>query len=308
LSGSSYCRTELSSPWGLEIPARDTASFHVIVSGCAWLRAGGEPILLEEGDLVLLPHGRGHFLGDMPHSPTVRIDAIRHRKIGQGASVLRHGGKGKRAMIICGGVKFEEPVYHPLLDSIPEALLIRGQAGRSEKWVQNTIEMMALEAKTPRPGTPTVITHLTDILVIQAVRAWLEQSRDDTGWVSAVRDPHIGRAIALIHRQPERRWSVGALASEAHLSRSVFAERFAKLAGMSPMQYVTRWRIRLANVWIREDRMALSEIAGRIGYGSEAAFSRAYKRETGVPPGTARRGQAISLPHSAPASGRGSQH
>ncbi len=118
--------------------------------------------------------------------------------------------------------------------------------------------------------------------MIQAVRAWLEQSTADTGWVSAVRDPHVGRAIALIHRKPERRWSVGALASEAHLSRSVFAERFTKLAGMSPMQYVTRWRMRLANLWIREDR------------------------ETGIPPGAALRVEGPAT-RAARAPGQGSQ-
>jgi AraC-like DNA-binding protein len=292
LSGSSYCRTELRSPWGLEIPARDSASFHFVVNGFAWLRllAGGEPIRLDEGDLVLLPHGRGHFLGDAPHSPAVRIDTLRHRKIGQSGSLLRHGGSGPKAMIICGGVKFEDPVYHPLLELIPEMLLIRGHGGQSEKWVQNTLEMMTLEATTPRPGTPTVITHLADILVIQAVRDWLERSpATDAGWISAVRDPQVGRAIALIHRRPERPWSVASLAAEAHLSRSVFSERFTRLVGMSPMRYVTRWRMRLADTLIREQRLALSEVAGRVGYGSEAAFSRAYKREAGVSPGATRR-------------------
>jgi AraC-like DNA-binding protein len=152
-----------------------------------------------------------------------------------------------------------------------------------------------LGAKTPRPGTPRSSRNWRIFLVIQAARAWLERSAAaDTGWVSAVEDPHVGRAIALIHRKPEHRWSVGSLAAEAHLSRSVFAERFTKLAGVSPMQYVTRWRMRLANLWIREERMSLSEIAGRVGYGSEAAFSRAYKREAGVPPGAARRRQAVA--------------
>jgi len=169
-------------------------------------------------------------------------------------------------------------------------LLIRGHGGQSEKWVQNTLEMMTLEATTPRPGTPTVITHLADILVIQAVRDWLERSpATDAGWISAVRDPQVGRAIALIHRRPERPWSVASLAAEAHLSRSVFSERFTRLVGMSPMRYVTRWRMRLADTLIREQRLALSEVAGRVGYGSEAAFSRAYKREAGVSPGATRR-------------------
>jgi AraC-like DNA-binding protein len=290
LSGSFYCRSELRDPWGLEIPARDCASFHVVVDGSAWIRSTGEQLRLDAGDLVLLPRGSGHSLSSPPHARTVRIDTLKHESIGKTAMTLRYGGKGKRATVICGGATFEGAAFHPILQLMPEMLLIRGKAGQSEKWVQNTIEMMGVEATAPRPGTPTVITHLADILVIQAIRGWIEKSAGKSaGWLRALRDPQIGLAIALIHRRPRYPWTVALLASEVHLSRSVFSERFTEMVGASPIHYLRRWRMDLASDWIRDEKLRLGEVAVRIGYESEAGFSRAFKRQMGVSPGAVRR-------------------
>jgi AraC-like DNA-binding protein len=136
-----------------------------------------------------------------------------------------------------------------------------------------------------------MMTRLADILVLQTIRAWLEyDDNQQSGWLGALRDPDIGRVLALIHHRAEERWTVSALAKEIHLSRSVFSERFSRLVGIPPMQYVTRWRMHLATSWIREDHLSLSEVAYRLGYSSEAAFSRAFKRYLQVPPGAIRRG------------------
>jgi AraC-like DNA-binding protein len=149
---------------------------------------------------------------------------------------------------------------------------------------------MAAEAKELRPGGETVITRLSDILVIQAIRSWIEQDSDArSGWLGALQDRQIGTAIALIHRDPARPWTVSSLAAEAAMSRSAFAARFTELVGEPAMHYVARWRMHVARSWLEDEDVGLGEMAGRLGYQSEAAFSRAFKRFIGVPPGSVRR-------------------
>ena len=163
------------------------------------------------------------------------------------------------------------------------------------EWIASTLRFMAAEAREPRLGGETVITRLADILVIQAIRSWIEQDpAAQTGWLGALRDPQIGRAISLIHRDPARTWTVASLADEVAMSRSAFAARFAELVGEPPMHYVTRWRMHAAVTWLREDDATLGELALRLGYQSEAAFSRAFKRFMGLSPGAVRRTSATT--------------
>ena len=163
------------------------------------------------------------------------------------------------------------------------------------EWIASTLRFMAAEAREPRLGGETVITRLADILVIQAIRAWIEQDpAAQTGWLGALRDPQIGRAISLIHRDPARTWTVASLADEVAMSRSAFAARFAELVGEPPMHYVTRWRMHAAVTWLREGDATLGELALRLGYQSEAAFSRAFKRFMGLSPGAVRRTTATT--------------
>jgi AraC-like DNA-binding protein len=153
------------------------------------------------------------------------------------------------------------------------------------------VAAMGAEAHSPRPGGATLMTRLADVLVVQAVRWWLDHDTERcSGWLMALRDPKVGKALALIHRRPEERWTVGTLAREVHLSRSVFSARFTELVGTPPMQYLTRWRMHLAGRWLREEKLGISEVAARFGYESEPSFSRAFKRYMGVSPGAARRG------------------
>jgi AraC-like DNA-binding protein len=157
-------------------------------------------------------------------------------------------------------------------------------------WMQSTLRFMAAEARELRPGGETIITRLADILVIQAIRAWMEQDpAAQTGWLGALQDKQIGRAIALIHRDPARAWTLASLAAEVAMSRSAFAARFTELVGVSAMHYVARWRMHVALTWLKEQDIALGDLAGRLGYQSEAAFSRAFKRFMGMPPGAVRR-------------------
>jgi AraC-like DNA-binding protein len=159
------------------------------------------------------------------------------------------------------------------------------------------VAAMGAEAHSPRPGGATLMTRLADVLVIHAVRWWLDHGAEgSTGWLTALRDPKIGKALALIHRQPAERWTVGTLAKAAHLSRSIFSARFTDLVGTPPMQYLTRWRMYLSGRWLREERLAIREVAARFGYRSEPSFSRAFKRYMGISPGAARRGTTAANP------------
>ncbi len=292
LASSFYARSDVSAPWGLAFSVADGPSFHVIVSGRCWLRLDAERIPLGTGDLVVLPHGEDHQLADPPEGPAVPLAALPSERIGDNAALLCYGGAGEPALLICGGVRFAGPIAHPLLELLPRVLLLRREdQDGAHAWLDETLTMLGAEALSLRPGSAAVMTRLADVLVLQTIRAWLERDEDQRhGWLGALRDPDIGRALALIHRRGEEPWTVASLAREVHLSRSVFSERFSRLVGKSPMQYVTRWRMSLARSWMQEERLSPSEAAHRLGYSSEAAFSRAFKRYFQTPPGTFRRG------------------
>jgi AraC-like DNA-binding protein len=163
-------------------------------------------------------------------------------------------------------------------------------SNRNSDWIQSTLRLMADEARMLRPGGETIVTRLADVLVVQAIRSWLERAPEaQTGWLGALRDQQLGRAIALVHRDPAHEWSVGSLAAAVAMSRSSFAARFTELVGEPPMQYVTRSRMRMASRLLQQETCTVAEVASRLGYQSEAAFSRAFKRFVGVSPGATRR-------------------
>lgn len=290
LERSFYARSDLRTPWGLAFSAENGPSFHFIVSGRGFLRIDAERILLEAGDLVLLPHGEEHQLTNPSEAEATPLAALPSERIGDNAALLRYDGDGDRSLLICGGIRFAGPLAHPLLAFLPRVLLLRrGKAG-AHAWLDATFRMLEAEALSPQAGNVAVMTRLADILVLQTIRAWLECDKDrQSGWLGALSDPDIGHVLALIHRCAEEPWTVASLAREVHLSRSIFSERFSRLVGMSPMQYVTRWRMFLARSWIHEKHMSASEAAHRLGYSSEAAFSRAFKRYLQAPPGAFRR-------------------
>jgi len=288
---ASYCRTEFAAPWGVALPVHQRrARFHYVAEGSCWLcMPSREPLRLDAGDLVLLPHGGAYALVDQPDTAARAFDDMAREYFGKDVYVLREGGDGARCVIICSGVEFEESVVHPLLELMPDILHVRGGAMDDVSLIV-MLDAMAQESKAPRVGSATVMIRLADIVIARLIRAWVERSEAQTcGWLTAVRDPQIGRALALIHRQPEHPWSVVSLASAATLSRTLFSERFTSLVGVSPARYVARWRMHLAGIWLADERLNVGEVAMRLGYESEASFSRAFKRFMGVPPGTVRR-------------------
>ncbi len=294
MNGAYYCRSELSAPWGLALPAmRGYMWFHVVTRGRCWLEAGGpEPHLLDARTFALVPHGDGHVLRSEPTAVARPIADLRLDRVSDRYEVLRHGGGGLATTMICGAVRFTHPAAWDLVRLMPDVISSVPADGLESEWLQTTLTLMATEAMALRPGGETMITRLCDVLVVQAIRTWIgNDPAARRGWIGALRDPEIGQAISLVHRDPARAWTVESLAHEVALSRSAFAARFNELVGESPMAYVTRWRMQVAQAWLREADVTVSQVAMRLGYGSEAAFNRAFKRIVGIPPGAVKAGR-----------------
>ena len=297
MNGAFYCRSELTAPWGLTLPPMPAYMwFHVVTSGRLWLEAGeAEPRFLGPGDLALVPHGEGHILRSEPGAAAPDILDLEREAVSERYEILRHGAGGAPTTLICGAVRFDHPAAHNLVATLPDFIQVETDGA---DWIQSTLRLMAAEAREPRPGGEAVITRLGDILVIQAIRAWIATDPTArTGWLGALQDPQIGRALTQIHRDPARAWTVASLADEVAMSRSAFAARFTELVGEPAMSYVARWRMHVAVDALREQRSTVAELASSLGYRSEAAFARAFKRRVGVPPGAVKRGHAPAWPN-----------
>ncbi|MFV2020390.1 AraC family transcriptional regulator [Micromonospora sp. LOL_023] len=296
MTGVFYCRTEVSAPWALEMPPfGDCLSFHVVTSGsCCLSVADAPPQYLRAGDLALVPHGRGHLLESGPQAGQAgRVDLLPQEHLSAHYSILRHGGGGEKSTLVCGVVSFEGPAARQLVRLLPPIIHATGADRPASAWIGGTLALLASEVSDLRPGGEAVTTRLADILVIQAIRSWIESDDPQAraGWLGALSDPLIGRAIAAVHREPGRNWTVASLAHEVAMSRSAFASRFTRLMGEPALQYVTRWRMHLALDRLEQGRTTVRELANQFGYGSEAAFSRAFKRMVGVAPGSVRAGR-----------------
>ncbi len=292
MSGVMYCRSEFTAPWALALPAfEDCLMFHVVTSGrCRLEVEGSDDRVLQAGDFAVVPHGAGHQLTSDAGMAAAKLFDLPREQVSERYEILRHGGGGEPATVICGAVRFDHPAADRLLTLLPSVITVDAWRSPELDWIQSALRLMAVEAKELRPGGETVITRLADILVIQAIRSWIAKDpAAQTGWLGALQDKQIGHAIALVHRDPARPWTVESLANEVAMSRSAFAARFTTLVGEPAMHYVARWRMHVALTWLKEEDAPLSEIASRLGYESEAAFSRAFKRFLGFAPGTVRR-------------------
>jgi len=296
LSGVLYCAAEFTDPWGIEVPALPgVMNVEVVTSGHCWIELEGEaPAFLPEGSLVLIPRGRRHKLRGNPGDKTTWLEDIPIERIGDRFENMRFGGGGRLTRVTYYGVRFDPYLADRLIQLLPEMLHLRTHAS-DDDWLRSTIQFIAREAQQRLPGSETVITRLADILVIQAIRTWIESAREEErGWISALHDRKIGMAMSLMHRHPEHDWRVASLAREIGMSRSGFSARFSKLVGESVLHYLTSLRIRLAHRELRETSDTLAKIAERVGYQSEPAFNRAFKRVVGIPPGAVRKHGLIS--------------
>jgi len=291
LTGTFYCRSELTAPWGIDLPAfEDCMMFHVVTAGRCWLEIeGDEPRLLQQGSLALVPHGKGHCIRSSPTAKAEPLFDIPVEKISDRYEIMRYGGSGEFTHLTCGVVRFDHVAGQQLIKLLPKVLQIDTWDNDDGNWLQSTLRFITREARELQPGGETVITHLADILIIQAIRSWIDSSPEtDQSWLAALRDKYVGKALAAIHREPEKDWSVSLLAKQVGMSRSGFSARFTKRVGESAMRYLTQWRMQLARSQLLETSDSISVLADRLGYQSEAAFCRAFKRTFGVPPGSIR--------------------
>src|SRR5262245_26443665 len=284
--GRVFCCSELTAPWAMSLPADGWVRFHVIERGGAWLIMEDARLVtpLASGDLVILPHGNGHVLADSPKTKPVPIDRL-IKGYADSVILLQHGGGGAQTLMTCCSFQFVNGDYNPLLAVLPPLIHIPSGREQLNEWLEPTLKMLAYEARHPRPGSETLIARLIDIILVQAVRLWVEdQPPSQGGWLGALRAPQVGVALGLIHREPQRDWSVSSLAQEVSMSRSIFAAKFNSLVGVPPLTYLTRWRLWQASQLLADGHLSVTETALRVGYESEAAFSRAFKRYFGHPP------------------------
>lgn len=290
MSGVFYCPSELTEPWGLEIPPMsDCVWFHAVLEGSLHLAIDGVEHVVGPGDLLVIPHGTGHRAWGRVAAPTPSVFDLPHDDESDTYAVLRHGGGGERTLVVCGGIRFDHPAARQLVAALPSLIHIEASRSVRANWMSATLQLLAEETSVHRPGSEAVVSRLCDIVVIQAIRTWIERDpAAQTGWFAALRDEQIGRAIAHIHDDPARPWTVASLADEAAMSRSAFAERFGALVGEPAMRYVTRWRMHVALDRLRSTDDSVAVVAAAVGYDSEAAFSRAFKRTMGASPSSMR--------------------
>jgi AraC-like DNA-binding protein len=284
LDGVEYGRCRLPEPWATSFPAQEAARFHFISSGSAWLQTpSGEWLELRAGDAALLPRGDAHVLASVPGLTPLPFDRFGRKEVCQGVFDVQCADACGGTMALTASMRFNIDKLHPLLQLMPEAMLTSDLA-RNEPSIPHLLDAMAREVDMDRVGAGGILARLADVLTATLIRTWVEHGcGDTTGWIAAVRNPEVGRVLAAIHLQPDRDWTVAALARLMGASRSGFAERFLRVVGETPARYVARVRMHQARQWLR-DGERVATVAERLGYDAEASFSRAFKRIIGTPP------------------------
>lgn len=298
LEGGVHFRCELGSPWGMTMPGSGEAEFHVVTRGNCWLHMPElpSPIPLQGGDLLVFPHGDAHMLSnaaDNLHATPVQEIASDNLS---GYGPVIHGGPGAPAHLLCGYFRFDRERPHPLIKSLPRVIHIRNSDGHDLEWLKTTLHFMSMETYLSRPGAGAILNGLAKVLFVQLIRAYTTQSGLTAGLLAAIADNKLSKALDGIHNDPGKHWSLASLASQAGMSRSAFAERFQHLVGTTALQYLTELRMRLACELLANSYVALADIAGRTGYSSEAAFSKAFKRVHGLSPGAWRKQVRLANP------------
>ncbi len=293
LTGVEYRRIELSPPFGLGFGASEgRANFHFVARGPIFLRQGDEAHRMDTGDAVLLPRGGIHDVVSQPDLRCKDVTAFTTSMLCPGVSALTACEAGAcsvtHVLIFSGCMEFDLGGMGSLIALMPEAMFV-GTLSERYPEILPILEAMERETCSERAGFAGILAHLANVVAAFIVRAWAESGCGEaSGWVSALRDPRLGGVISAVHRDPGRDWTVADLAAEMGSSRSIFAERFLAVTGLTPLRYLTELRMRLAAEWIGRDRMPIEVAAHRLGYGSQAAFSRAFKRINGRSPGSVR--------------------
>lgn len=302
LDGVEYGRCVLQRPWSVAFPARQEARFHFVARGSCWLwTAGHEWMRLDMGDAVLLPRGSFHILASEPDLPCVDIASLARKPVADNIYLVGAESQAPSAptlqqpddaatsdVVFCGSMRFNLDALHPLLAMMPNVMRAN-ELARRDPSVPALLEAMEREVAMERIGACGILARMADVLAASIIRAWVECACSDaSGWIAAVQCPRIGKVIAAIHAEPERDWTVPTLADLMGASRSSFAEIFTRTVGESPARYVAKVRMFQARGWIEREGMRVAVAANRLGYDSEASFSRAFKRVIGHSPGALR--------------------
>jgi len=318
LTGAVYFDVRARAPWVAETPAtpricnqvmpefEHVIAFHIMLDGWCWAQLDDEsepPIRMEAGDAVIFPDGEGHYMSTelgLRSQPNMQLY---YRPLDRTLPFVinEFGGDGAPARFVCGYLGCDARPFNPILDALPRMLHVR--ASSTGGMLTNDLIRVALhEHEEPRAGGETILSKLSEVMFLQAVRQYIDSlPSESTGWLSGLRDRHITTALRLMHAKPEENWTLEALAREAGLSRSAFAERFAEIMGVPPMQYLANWRLQRAARLLEQPSISIAQAAAAVGYESEAAFNRAFKKQVGLPPGAWRRSRTGGLQRAEPA-------
>ena len=281
-----YFESDFHAPWGMRIDRGSFAQFHVVVHGTCSLIYAGHTHTLSTGDIILFPRGTAHALADMPGrelvpGPTV-VEAVQSER-----PPFPEGGPVTR--LLCGHFEFDRAVRHPLFDGLPELILVPAFNMAAPGTFNSVLPVLVGEVRNSQPGSTTVVERLAEVLLIQVFRSYLADRGRDAGFLAAAADRRLSRALKLMHTRAEDRLTLEMIAKAAGMSRSALALRFKEVLDMTPMAYLTRWRMTLARDYLRLSDFSSAEIARRVGYESDIAFSRAFKRVFGQSPALYRR-------------------
>lgn len=304
LEGALFLHAELGAPWCFNVPkgtdiaqvlnpgAQGLAIFHLILKGHCWAQVqGGEPVRLSQGDMVVIPHGDTHVVGSGLQHAAIEVSNVVQPRVPEMARA-RYGGDGEQTLIACGWFAYESGVSRMLIEQLPRLFSVRLRDRPVGSWIEQSVSFVLAAGADGAPGSASVASKIAEVLLTEAVRGYIDSMPSaNVGWLAGLRDAHAGRCLALMHAEPGRDWTLDTLAHEIHTSRSVLAERFTAAVGVSPMQYLTSWRMVLAAGLLRNQPGSLGRIAEQVGYASEAAFIRAFKREYDVTPGVWRKQQ-----------------
>ncbi len=303
LTGAVFLDAEFTAPWcigepsGVEVcvthmpHAQHVVIYHLITEGSCQVRLpGDEAHSAQAGDLIIIPGGERHALGsDLSQPPADGARLVVQRSPDE-APYVRHGGGGTVTRMVCGYLACDSGLFDTVLSALPRLMIVSMRDKPGGQWLMSSIQFSLAECAAPKAGASTVLAKLSELMFVEAIRRHIESlPPDQQGWLAGLRDRFVGKALALIHSKPAQAWTVDELAARVGLSRSALAERFGALLGCPPMQYLARWRLQLASDLLRSTRQPISAIAAEVGYDSEAAFSRAFKRELGAAPAAWRR-------------------
>jgi AraC-like DNA-binding protein len=297
--GTVAATLDAAEPWGLALNAVPGAAFHAVTDGLAWLRIPGRPdTRLMPGDVVLLPTGLAHILASAPDAATVPFDHLAAEHALAAGQDLRLGAGPGQTRILCASYHQDPAVTVPLLTLLPDLLHIPARQAGAD--LDTTLRLLAGEISRPQPGASAVLDRIVDILLVQLLRAWLDTAVAPdraASWLSALTDPIAGPALAALHTQPGRDWTIPSLATAIGVSRATLARRFPAQVGCTPAAYLTRWRMDLASVRLRDTDDTVGAIAKSLCYTSEYAFNRAFARHRHMPPGRYRTRSRATRPH-----------